>query len=99
MSWAFAVSRVRTCESQHRCFPARSCDIFFPDDELRSILVVKLKQEYLTAGEAALKAATNVLARRRATAAHFRNGGEVANLLSEAKLRSSSRRVRRVSFT
>ena len=37
-------------------------------------------------------AAASVLARKRATASHFGNGGEVANLLSEAKLRKENRR-------
>lgn len=38
-------------------------------------------------------AAASVLAKKRATASHFGNGGEVANLLSEAKLRKENRRV------
>ena len=37
-------------------------------------------------------AAASVLAKKRATASHFGNGGEVANLLSEAKLRKENRR-------
>lgn len=39
----------------------------------------------------ALLAASKVLAKKRATASHFGNGGEVANLLSEAKLRKEGR--------
>lgn len=37
-------------------------------------------------------AAAFVLRQKRATASHFGNGGEVANLLSEAKLRKEKRR-------
>lgn len=37
-------------------------------------------------------AATAVLRKKRATASHFGNGGDVANLLSEAKLRKGKRR-------
>ncbi len=37
-------------------------------------------------------AAASVLAKKKATASHFGNGGEVANLLSEAKLRKEKRR-------
>lgn len=62
------------------------------DEELVSILRGKLQREQLTAGVDALMAAASVLARKRATASHFGNGGEVANLLSEAKLRKERRR-------
>lgn len=37
-------------------------------------------------------AAAAVLREKRLTASHFGNGGEVANLLSEAKLRKEKRR-------
>lgn len=36
--------------------------------------------------------ASDMLAKKRATASHFGNGGDVANLLSEAKLRKERRR-------
>lgn len=62
------------------------------DEELVSILRGKLRREQLTAGVNALMAAADVLRKKRATASHFGNGGEVANLLSEAKLRKENRR-------
>lgn len=65
--------------------------IFVTDEELLCILNESIRQEHLTAGVDALLAASNVLAKRRATASHFGNGGEVANLLSEAKLRKERR--------
>lgn len=62
------------------------------DEELLSILRGKLRREQLTAGVSTLMAAADVLRKKRATASHFGNGGEVANLLSEAKLRKENRR-------
>lgn len=62
------------------------------DEELLSILRGKLRREHLTAGVDALMAAADVLRNKRKTASHFGNGGEVANLLSEAKLRKENRR-------
>ena len=62
------------------------------DEDLLSILRGKLKSEELTAGVESLMAAAAVLRERRLTASHFGNGGEVANLLSEAKLRKEKRR-------
>lgn len=62
------------------------------DEELLSILREKLRREQLTAGVDALMAAASVLAKKRATASHFGNGGDVAILLSEAKLRKENRR-------
>lgn len=62
------------------------------DEELLSILRGKLHREQLTAGVDALMAAADVLAKKRAIASHFGNGGEVATLLSEAKLRKENRR-------
>lgn len=62
------------------------------DEELLSILRGKLRREQLTAGVDALMAAADVLAKKRATASHFGNGGDVATLLSEAKLRKENRR-------
>lgn len=53
----------------------------------------KLDREELTAGVDSLMAAAGVLRKKRATASHFGNGGEVANLLSEAKLRKEGRRT------
>ncbi|CAM9651536.1 unnamed protein product, partial [Hapterophycus canaliculatus] len=64
----------------------------YTDDELLSILRGKLRREQLTAGVSALMAAADVLRKKRGTASHFGNGGEVANLLSEAKLRKENRR-------
>ncbi|CAB1107617.1 unnamed protein product [Ectocarpus sp. CCAP 1310/34] len=68
------------------CFHAKD------DEELLSILRGKLRREHLTAGVDALMAAADVLRKKRKTASHFGNGGEVANLLSEAKLRKESGR-------
>lgn len=62
------------------------------DEELLSILRGKLAREQLTADVDALVAASGVLGRKRGTDAHFGNGGAVANLLSEAKLRKERRR-------
>lgn len=62
------------------------------DEELLSILRGKLEREQLTASVDSLMAAAAVLRKKRATASHFGNGGEVANLLSEAKLRKERRR-------
>lgn len=62
-----------------------------PDEELLCILNEKLRHQHLTAGVDALLAASCVLAKRRATASHFGNGGEVSNLLSEAMLRKQRR--------
>lgn len=62
------------------------------DEDLLSILRLKLKSEQLTAGVDSLIAAAAVLRESRLTASHFGNGGEVANLLSEAKLRKEKRR-------
>ncbi|CAM9784239.1 unnamed protein product, partial [Choristocarpus tenellus] len=64
----------------------------YNDEELLSILRIKLEQEQLQASVPALMAAAGVLSRRRNTSAHFGNGGEVANLLSEAKQRKELRR-------
>ncbi|CAN0163486.1 unnamed protein product, partial [Ectocarpus sp. 4 AP-2014] len=64
----------------------------YKDEELLSILRGKLRREHLTAGVDALMAAADVLRKKRKTASHFGNGGEVANLLSEAKLRKENRR-------
>lgn len=62
------------------------------DEDLLSILRMKLKSDQLTAGVESLMAAAAVLRESRLTASHFGNGGEVANLLSEAKLRKEKRR-------
>ena len=63
------------------------------DEDLLSILRLKLKSEQLTAGVDSLMTAAAVLRENRlTTASHFGNGGEVANLLSEAKLRKEKRR-------
>lgn len=62
------------------------------DEELVRILRLKTQKEELEVGVDALMAAANVLRKKRATASHFGNGGEVANLLSEAKLRKENRR-------
>ncbi|CAN0309256.1 unnamed protein product, partial [Discosporangium mesarthrocarpum] len=64
----------------------------YTDEELLSILRGKIEKEQLKAGVRALLAAAGVLRRRRNTSAHFGNGGEVANLLSEAKQRKELRR-------
>lgn len=73
-------------------FPAAATAAHGVDEELLSILRGKLHREQLTAGVDALMAAATVLRKKRATASHFGNGGEVANLLSEAKLRKENRR-------
>lgn len=57
-----------------------------------SILRGKLAREQLTANVDALVAASGILRKKRGTDAHFGNGGAVANLLSEAKLRKERRR-------
>lgn len=74
------------------CAPARRVCVNPADEELLSILRGKLRREHLTAGVDALMAAADVLRKKRKTASHFGNGGEVANLLSEAKLRKENRR-------
>eukprot|EP00903_Cladosiphon_okamuranus_P022101 g20323.t1 len=61
------------------------------NEELLSILHLNLRRQHLTAGVDALLAASSVLAKKRATASHFGNAGEVVNLLSEAKLRKEKR--------
>lgn len=66
--------------------------IYCIDEDLLAILRGKLKSEELMAGVESLMAAAAVLRQRRLTASHFGNGGEVANLLSEAKLRKEKRR-------
>ncbi|KAG5175822.1 P-loop containing nucleoside triphosphate hydrolase protein, partial [Tribonema minus] len=70
----------------------------YNDEELLKILDLKMRKEQLTAKarhmhimEARL-AALAVLARRRDVATHFGNGGEVDNLLREAKVRKEGRR-------
>lgn len=66
--------------------------VMWSDEELLKILRGKLRREQLEAGVEALMAAASVLAKKRATASHFGNGGDVATLLSEAKLRKENRR-------
>ena len=72
--------------------PAHRRNYTTTDEDLLCILRGKLKSEQLTAGVESLLAAAAVLRERRQTASHFGNGGDVANLLSEAKLRKEKRR-------
>eukprot|EP00899_Mesostigma_viride_P014092 jgi/Mesvir1/22684/Mv14107-RA.1 len=64
----------------------------YDNEQLMKILAFKLNKEQLRAGRDARMAAIDELARRRDTSAHFGNGGEVDNLLREAKLRKQRRR-------
>ncbi|KAG5192046.1 P-loop containing nucleoside triphosphate hydrolase protein [Tribonema minus] len=64
----------------------------YTDEELLEILDLKMRKEHLTAKVEARLAAVAVLARRRDVATHFGNGGEVDNLLREAKVRKEGRR-------
>ncbi|KAK7054631.1 hypothetical protein VNI00_003094 [Paramarasmius palmivorus] len=64
----------------------------FSDSELRQVLDLKLKQNDLEATEAAKGVAIDLLSRAR-NRPNFGNGGEVENVLSQAKVRFQKRQA------